>query len=204
MEVKVVNCDSSMFSSNADLMLTDPPYDMDGKKLSSIINRYNVEHLILLTTMRQLLDFLNASAWELSFDFVIDAVMPKQSKQIRQPNYTHQTGVYLKKGKSIFNRKLRERSDVFTKGYWPTILRAPRENLQEHGMAKNLNIITDILGSFEAKSVVDPFGGIGTTALAAHELGFECTIIEKEKPYCDQIIKNLKFVGAHINYIEIN
>ncbi|PQQ33669.1 hypothetical protein C6H68_25445 [Photorhabdus luminescens] len=73
--------------------------------------------------------------------------------------------------KSLFNRKLRQRSDVFeANGYWPTIFHAPRERMQEHGMAKNIDTITDLLGSFGISSVADLFAGSGTTAMAAFEL----------------------------------
>ena len=38
---------------SADIMLTDPPFEMSGEALAGIINRYPVQHLLLLTTMRQ-------------------------------------------------------------------------------------------------------------------------------------------------------
>lgn len=98
--------------------------------------------------MKQAVELLKCSAWELNFDFVLDAVIPKKSKSIHQPNYTHATGVYLTRNnpKSLFSRKLRQRSDTFdNNGYWPSIIRAPRERLESHGMAKNQKAIEDIL-----------------------------------------------------------
>lgn len=96
--------------------VTDPPFEMPGKRLAEIVARYRVQHLVLITTMRQLLEFMPHTPFELAFDFVIDGVAPKQSKSLQQPNYTHQTGVYLKRTgvKSAFNRKLRQRSDQFS------------------------------------------------------------------------------------------
>ncbi|MDR2113417.1 MAG: hypothetical protein LBQ62_10015 [Candidatus Accumulibacter sp.] len=46
---------------------------------------------------------------------MIDGKMPKKSRAVTMPNYTHQTGVYLTRPgvKSMYNRKLRPRSDTF-------------------------------------------------------------------------------------------
>src|SRR5690606_8288382 len=131
----LIHGDAAQFSISTDIVLTDPPFDMSGKTLSTIISRYKTEHLMLITNMHQLIEFLNNSDWKLAFDFVFDSVVPKKSKNYKQPNYLHSTGVYLtKKGvKSKFSRKLRQRSDVFeSNGYWPTIFRATRNNMQSH------------------------------------------------------------------------
>ena len=39
--------------------------------------------------------------------------------------------------------------------------------------------------------VVDPFGGIGTTALACHELGRRCVLIEVDERYCEVAAERL-------------
>lgn len=151
--------------------------------------------------MSQLLQFLPETDWQLSFDFVIDGVAPKKSRNVRQPNYLHQTGVYLTRPgiSSVFDRKRRQRSDVFEgNGYWPTIFYAPRTGMQDHGMAKNPQAITDLLGSFDVRSVVDPFAGSGTTGLAAFELDIDCTLIELDAKAFASMRKNLRFVGASV------
>lgn len=204
-KITLICGDSAMLSGEADLMLTDPPFEMPGKRLAEIVARYRVQHLVLITTMRQLLEFMPHTPFELAFDFVIDGVAPKQSKSLQQPNYTHQTGVYLKRTgvKSAFNRKLRQRSDQFSAalGYWPTIIHAPREDMQTHGMAKNLAAITDIIGAFSVQSVVDPFAGRGTVGLAAAELDIDCTLIERDSEHVESARKLLHFVGNSIEVI---
>ena len=199
--ITLIHGDAADHGRAADLILTDPPYEMPGAELARIIGGFDVPHLVLITTMHQLLDFLPHTDWQLNFDFVLDCVVPKKSKNLKQPNYTHQTGVYLTrpKTKSVFNRKQRQRSDVFeANGYWPTIFHAPRTNMQEHGHAKNLAAITDLLGSFDVQSVVDPFAGSGTTALAAFELDIFCTTIERDANVFALLRKNLKFLGATV------
>lgn len=184
------------FIVDTGLIFTDPPFDMVGSQLSQVLNKINCDHLVLITTMRQLVELIKASDWQVNFDFVIDAVTPKKSKSVHQPNYTHSTGVYLTRNaaKSLFNRKRRQRSDTFNNnGYWPTVIRAPRERLKDHGMAKNETAITDILGSFDVGSVYDPFAGSGTVGMAAINLGLKCELTELDSAHFDSLKKTFKF-----------
>lgn len=198
--------DAGDFQRSADLIFTDPPFDMPGNRLARILANYDAPHLVLITTMRQLLDFLPRTDYRLAFDFVIDGVMPKQSKNIRQPNYIHQTGVYLTRpdAKSVFDRKRRQRSDVFeANGYWPTIFHAPRNQVQQHGHAKNHDAMTDILGSFGVSSVIDPFAGSGSTAFAAFDLEIPCTVIEKDPETFAELKQSLRFMNSYIGAMEV-
>ena len=192
--------DAADHAARADLILTDPPYDMPGARLAAILARYHAPHLVLLTSMRQLFELTAADpGWHLRFDFVFDAAVPKKSKSVHQPNYVHQTGVYMTRGttKSAFDRRRRLRSDSFeANGYWPTILRAPRNETGTADYAKNLDAITDLLGSFHVQSVVDPFAGSFTTLLAAYELGIDCIAIEKDPKRFEQARILLEFVGC--------
>ena len=195
-KIKLNHGNALSFKTSADLILTDPPFDMQARELNAILNNIKCDHLVLITTMKQLVGLLKVSDWVLSFDFVIDAVVPKKSKNIHQPNYTHSTGVYLtrNKAKSLFNRKLRQRSDTFdNNGYWPTVIRAPRERLGEHGMAKNEQAITDVLGSFDVTYVYDPFAGSGTTAMAAMSLDMNCELTELNELHFLSLTKTFKF-----------
>lgn len=198
-KIQLIHADSRTLDLAADLIMTDPPYDMRGAELAAILGRIRSDHLVLVTSMRQLMEFTSAAPeWRMSFDFVLDAVVPKKSMNARQPHYTHQTGVYMTRNgaKSLFDRKSRQRSDTFDgKGFWPSVLRAPRDRQDEHGMAKNLTAWTDILGSFEAASVVDPFAGSGTTAFASIELGIDCTAVEIDEETFVAAKKKLKFLG---------
>jgi len=202
-KIKLIHGDAAAYNGAADLIITDPPYDMSGKQLEGILDGIDAKHLVLITTMKQLLEFTSASDWTLSFDFVLDAVMPKKSMSIHQPNFTHQTGVYMTRCgvSSAFDRKRRQRSDTFdNNGYWPTVLRSPRNRNDEHGMAKNLTAWTDLLGSFDVRSVIDPFAGSGTTALAALELGLDCTLIEIDIENVERIRRSLRFIAKDFQF----
>ena len=195
-KITLINDDASNYSIKADMIVTDPPFELSGQQIHEIISKYNAPNLLLICSLRQLIEFASLTDYKLGFDFVLDLVTPKQSKSQRQPNYIHAHAVYFYKSKSVFNRKHGERSDVFTKGYCPTIIRANRERNGEHGMAKNEQAIQDMLSFFEVTSVVDMFAGSGTTGLACYELGLDCTLIEKDVEYFEQMQQTFKFLGA--------
>lgn len=198
-QIKIIHGDAGQHSIAADLIITDPPFDMPATQLAQILLNQRSDHVVLLTTMRQLLSVYPLLNYALAFDFVLDSVAPKKSRNIHQPNYTHITGAYLTANgaASRFNRKKRQRSDVFeNNGYWPTIFHAPRERMADHGMAKNADAFADIIGSFDISSVLDPFAGSGTTGIAAFELGVDCTLIEIEEKNFRTIKERFKFLGA--------
>ena len=207
-KINIVLGDAKNYFGDADLILTDPPYEMPGEILGKILSQYKSQHLVLITSMRQLIELVTAfPLWRISFDFVVDCVVPKKSKNYSTPNYTHQTGVYLTTSgaRSIFDRRLRSRSDVFSdNGYWPTILNAPRNKMKTHGHAKNQTMITDLLGSFDATTILDPFCGSGTTGFAAFELRRECTLIERDETVFNSTAKALRLGGAVVEIVKMH
>lgn len=56
-----------------------------------------------------------------------------------------------------------------------------------HPCEKPIGLICDILSSTlaNAKTIVDPFGGSGTTAAAAKLMGRNCIVIEENERYCE-------------------
>lgn len=195
-KITLINDDASNHSLTADMIVTDPPFEMSGQQLHDIISQYNAPNLLLICSLRQLVEFANITDYKLGFDFVIDLVAPKQSKSKFQPNYIHAHAVYFYKNKSVFNRHKGERSDVFTTGYCPTIFRGSRERNEQHGMAKNETAIRDMLTFFDVSSVVDMFAGSGTVGLACHDLMINCTLIEKDLKNFEIMQQNVEFLGA--------
>lgn len=206
MSITLINADALCVNLKGDLIVTDPPFEMAGKELANILSGIKSNHLVLLSTMRQIIDFAKHSDWDFSFDFVLDAVVPKKSKSIRQPNYTHTSGAYFTRNgaKSIFNRKLRQRSDTFdNNGYWPTVIRAPRDKMQEFGMAKNEQALIDLIGSFEADSVVDCFAGSGAVGMACFQIDKNCILVERDAEHYQLLKRNFKFIGGKVEELHI-
>lgn len=201
-KIDIVNADAAQAARPVELLFTDPPYELGGHELARLLKGFKAPHLVMITTMRQLIEFTRCAEYEIAFDFVLDAVVPKKSMSVHQPNYVHQTGVYLKRpgAPSAFDRKRHQRSDTFDgKGYWPTILRASRGRMHEHGMAKNEQAMADLLGAFDCEHIADPFAGTGTTGMAAFEIGKgHCTLIERDEALCRDIYGAFRFLGSAV------
>lgn len=193
--ITLINDDAKNQSVCADMIVTDPPFEMSGRDIAEVINRYNAPHLLLICSIRQLTEFVQHTDYKLGFDFVLDLVAPKQSKSQKQPHYIHAHAVYFYKNKSAFDRRRGQRSDTFTKGYCPTIFRANRERNADHGHAKNEQAIQNMLSFFEISSVVDMFAGSGTTGLACMAHDIDCTLIERDAERFNTMQATFEFLG---------
>ena len=196
--ITVINGNANDYSYSADMIFTDPPFDMSGKELNSIIRKYSADHLLLVTVMKQYTEFCKLTDYEFVLDFIFDTFVPSKSKSKHQPHSNNNLIVYMrKKGvTSAFNRMIATRRDVATKGYFPTIFRASKNRMKEYGYAKNLTAITDLLSAFDIKSVIDMFAGTGTVAHACKELGKDCISIEQKKELTDQLYSEMSFLGG--------
>ena len=87
----------------------------------------------------------------------------------------------------------RSRSNVWHYPSAASLARTAEEGnpLAMHPMVKPLALICDMLldASVKGDIVVDPFGGSGTTLIAAEKLGRTARLIELDPAYCDTIIR---------------
>lgn len=65
-------------------------------------------------------------------------------------------------------------------------------NIRAHPSQKPLSILTWCVGLTEARTIIDPFMGSGTTLVAAKQLGRRAIGIEIERKYCDIAIERLR------------
>lgn len=62
-----------------------------------------------------------------------------------------------------------------------------------HPTQKPLELMKWCIGfAKEAKTIIDPFAGSGTTGRAAKDLGLKCTLIEREERYCEETVKRMR------------
>lgn len=106
--------------------------------------------------------------------------------------------IYAKGGASSRNnvqlgRFGRSRSNVWSYPSAASLARTAEEGnpLAMHPTVKPLALICDILLDASVKSdiVVDPFGGSGTTLIAAEKLHRRARLIELDPAYCDTIVR---------------
>jgi site-specific DNA-methyltransferase (adenine-specific) len=72
------------------------------------------------------------------------------------------------------------------------VWRIHQEHKNAHPAPFPVELAKRVISSTTAKTVLDPFAGSGTTAVAAKQLGVEYICIEKSKLYCDMATERLK------------
>lgn len=197
--IRIINDDAKNHGAKFDMVFTDPPFEMGGGDLKVIFDCYDFDHLVLIASLHQIIDFAKHTDLEFSFDLVVSHVTPKKSKSYAQPNYLHSNVAYFKrKGvKSAFDRRRVVRQDYYsdkTTNYYPTIFHAPKNDLQ-YRYQKNQAMIDDLLGAFDVRTVCDMFAGSGTTGLAAYEHGIDCTLIEQDAGAFKILKTNFQMLG---------
>ena len=84
------------------------------------------------------------------------------------------------------------------------VIQCARTGNENHPTEKPVDLLYKILRvSDMAKSVYDPFGGSGTTLIAAEQLDRKCFMMEIDEHYCDVIIARWeKFTGKQAHKIQ--
>ncbi|MFB9980919.1 site-specific DNA-methyltransferase [Mesorhizobium kowhaii] len=88
----------------------------------------------------------------------------------------------------------RHRSNVWTYRGINSFGTDRMEDLEAHPTVKPVNLVADALLDVSRRGdvVLDPFGGSGTTLLAAHKTGRRARLIEIDPLYCDLIIRRFE------------
>jgi DNA modification methylase len=73
----------------------------------------------------------------------------------------------------------------------------PMRSDKEHPTQKPLELVQKAIGNstLPSQCVIDPFGGSGTTMVAAEQLGRACRMIEIEPRYCAVILERMQALG---------
>ena len=197
--IRIINDDAKNHGAKFDMIFTDPPFEMSGKDLLAVLDCYEFDHLVLIASLRQIIDFAKQTELEFCFDLVVSHITPKKSKSYAQPNYLHSNVAYFKrKGvKSAFDRRKVVRQDYYSDDanhYYPSVFHAPKTGMQ-YKYQKNQAMIDDLLGAFDVRTVCDMFAGSGTTGLAAYEHGIDCTLIEQDVDAFKILKRNFMMLG---------
>lgn len=200
--ITLINGSAKNQSGQFDMIFTDPPFEMSGTELHDALSNFQFEHLVLIASMHQILDFAKATDLEFSFDMVVSFVKPKKSRNYAQPNYLHNNIIYFKKQgvASAFDRRMVARHDHYSDtktNYYPSIFHAPKRDI-DYKYQKNQNMINDLIGAFDVQSVCDPFAGSGTTGLACVEHNKTITLIEKDTEVFNLMKETFKLLGVTI------
>ena len=185
---------STGLEETADFIFTDPPYEIDLKEWCKAVVP---KDLLLMCTFKQAIDVINNSPLDFRFDLVWNQHTPSSMLNKKVPYYLHKTIIYLNQNDlSVFNCD-NAKGYFSEKGYYPSIIDAPKNTQEKHGLTKNSKAMTQMLSGFSFDKCLDPFIGSGTTLIACENLNRICigyeinpkyvqVIIERSKAHCEQ------------------
>ena len=107
-----------MNGDSINLIFTDPMYSDTFKPINEIINFTNIEHILLMSTMKQCFEVYTVSDLNFRFDLVFNQKVPSSTMNKKVPYYLHKTITYwTKKNETIFLNHLQKVIDNKTMFY---------------------------------------------------------------------------------------
>jgi DNA modification methylase len=180
-----------MSGHKADMVFTDPMYNDKTAGFTNTISSLGIEHIVLMTTFKQAISILSETEWHFNFDTVLYFKTPSSMMNKAVPYYLHKNVFYVtarKDIKSIFNCD--NATGVFSEnGYYPSVIEAKKNTQEQHGLTKPVDAIVKLMSGYKAKTIIDLFGGSGSTLIACEKTNRNCRMMELDPKYCDVIIK---------------
>jgi len=176
---------------SACIVFTDPMYDDDPKPIAAIFETLKTKHILIMATFKQCVSFVNLTGYKFRFDLVLNQKVPSSTMNKKVPYYLHKNIVYLTKDDSTIFSCDNAKGYFSENGYYPSVIEAPKNTSEAHGLTKNAEGIKLILSGFLFDTVLDPFIGSGSTMIAAHHLNRKCYGIEINPMYCQLIVDRM-------------
>jgi len=174
-----------------DIIVTDPPYDLDVDIVRAIFDRVGALTAIVLTGGEQGFILAN-SQWRYSLDFVWRTRRPRSFPTPWQPNWYHHNVVILARGGGVRWQR--------PENAWPSVFETESEFADgDFGHAKAPDVFWWMLRGFvgRVRRVADPFLGAGGSLLACERLGLGCVGAEIEPRTLAVALE--RFAGAGLN-----
>jgi len=184
-----------------DLVLTDPPYGLGFEYLSFDDTPQNVESL-LVQSLPEMQRVANRVGMAASISNLYHFPRPRWII----PAIWDTTGSYGYYGFSqwfpvlMYGEDVKEQNGKVNGILKSDVIRVSggggvgfmRDGIDiKHPCPKPLTLWNRLLLRLSVGDILDPFGGSGTTAVAAKQLGRKCTLIEIEEKYCEIAVKRL-------------
>lgn len=168
----------------ADLILTDPPFDMEARSVFQAITAFSDRYIVAgcgnhYMNLCRKLDF--------HFEVISQRSKPQSIPDTKKPQILHWNNAFLTQPgiEHCFDRGL-------AGGYFPSLIPAYKLDIQGN-YAKPLQWAIDLLSVCHAQTIADPFAGAGTVLIAAEKLGKTCYAIEINPKLCELIIQRWEY-----------
>lgn len=209
----ITTIDKLLGGKKADLVFTDPPYNMhyDGagiirqtiknvkERIKDIVdfNAFDISYLssmdvgsIYIFTSKDLIPdyFKIFDGWKFNILTWVKTNNPPMTNNVFLPDIEYL--LYFHKGKRIWNNGLKP-TEIYRKAYFSSRQEGHEEAGNVHPTMKPLKLISDKLkiSSNENSIVLDIFGGSGSTLIACEQLNRKCYMCEIDPRYVDVIIE---------------
>lgn len=168
-----------------DTVFTDPPYDFTECRYADNIKAFSEDaNVFVMNNDLNMLRYLKKSELDFRKFFVADLYIA--TPQGREPYLSHILVSHEKNGNGKGNKNLHD-------GLRSIIRMNYRGNLNEertiHKHQKSIKFISTFLAHYQATSVLDLFGGSGSTLIACEDFEIPCFMMEIEPLYVDVIIQ---------------
>ena len=191
-----------MDGKQADMVFTDPPYDLEDNYSTIIFKnaKANAE-IFIMTNERKLAHIIVKYDKYFRRLFAVDfkvAHLINSNAPMTQVDFI---GHFRKESPTKFNNL----NDHFT-----TLIESPKTSkTQEHNFnhkhCKNITLPSEFIKHFsnEKENILDLFGGSGSTMIACEQLNRNCYMMELDPKYCQVIINRWEeFTGEKAEKIE--
>jgi DNA modification methylase len=178
-----------MNGDKADMVFTDPPYDLENENYHSNIFLYSENaNVFVMHDDKGIVNYLRLSALEFSRFYV--ANFGFSSPRGNDPYLSHILISQEKNGKPIPHKNMHD-------GFRSIIAMEYRFRLKddktEHKHQKPIKFINTFIEHFSNIDMIilDLFLGSGSTMVASHQLKRKCYGMELDPKYCDVIVKRM-------------
>jgi len=194
-----------MDGKKADMVFTDPPYDLENEDYHSNIYLFTENaHIFVMHDDKGIVNYLRLSNLEFSRFYV--ANFGFSSPRGNDPYLSHILISQEKNGKAIPHKNMHD-------GFRSIIPMEYRFRLKddktEHKHQKPIKFISTFIEHFTNNNaiILDLFLGSGSTMVASHQLKRKCYGMELDQKYCQVIIDRMKKLDPNLvikkNGIEI-
>ena len=191
-----------MDGKRADMVFTDPPYDLEDNYSTIIFKnaKANAE-IFIMTNERKLAHIIVKYDKYFRRLFAVDFKVARLINSNAPMTQVDFIGHFRKEPPTTFNNL----NDHFT-----TLIESPKTSkTQEHNFnhkhCKNITLPSEFIKHFsnEKENILDLFGGSGSTMIACEQLNRNCYMMELDPKYCQVIINRWEeFTGEKAEKID--
>ena len=191
-----------MDGKQADMVFTDPPYDLEDNYSTIIFkNTKSNAEIFIMTNERKLAHIIVKYDKYFRRLFAVDFKVARLINSNAPMTQVDFIGHFRKEPPTTFNNL----NDHFT-----TLIESPKTSkTQEHNFnhkhCKNITLPSEFIKHFsnEKENVLDLFGGSGSTMIACEQLNRNCYMMELDPKYCQVIINRWEeFTGEKAEKID--